>query len=58
MWVWPAMRRRCSRTSDLPLIDSARAGLNVILKGLAPLALSPENRFHTLWSNVHLSTDA
>lgn len=43
---------------DLPLIDSAQAGLNVLVKGLAPLAQSPENRFHAQWSNVQLSTGA
>lgn len=41
---------------NLPLIDSAQAGLNVILKGRAPPALSPENRFHAQWSDVRLST--
>ena len=42
--------------ANLPLIDSAQAGLNVILKGRAPPALSSENRFHAQWSDVRLST--
>lgn len=42
----------------LPLIDSAQAGLKVLIKGLAPPALSPVNRFHARWSNVRLSPGA
>ena len=40
---------------DLPLIDSAQAGLRVLLKGLAPPPVSDENRFHAQWSNVRLN---
>ena len=40
----------------VPLIDSAQAGLNVLLSGKAPPARVTENEFHAQWSNVLLST--
>lgn len=43
---------------DLPLIDSAQAGLRVLLNGLAPPPVSVENRFHAQWSNVRLDLQA
>ncbi len=43
---------------DLPLIDSAQAGLRVLLDGLAPRPVSAENRFHAQWSNVRLDLKA
>lgn len=39
---------------NLPLIDSAEAGLRVLLEGLAPPPVSAQNRFHAQWSNVRL----
>jgi allantoin racemase len=40
----------------VPLIDSAQAGLNILLSGQAPASLAKENGFHAQWSNVRLST--
>jgi ribonuclease P protein component len=37
---------------SLPLIDSAQAGLRVLLQGQAPPALRQDNGFHAQWSNV------
>ena len=39
---------------DLPLIDSAQAGLSVLLKGLAPPPRRTTNGFYAQWSNVQL----
>jgi len=40
----------------IPLIDSAQAGLNILLSDKAPPPLAKENGFHAQWSNVRLST--
>jgi Asp/Glu/hydantoin racemase len=40
----------------IPLIDSAQAGLNILLSDKAPSPLAKENGFHAQWSNVRLST--
>jgi Asp/Glu/hydantoin racemase len=37
---------------SLPLIDSAQAGLRVLLAGQAPAAQRSDNGFHAQWSNV------
>jgi Asp/Glu/hydantoin racemase len=37
---------------SLPLIDSAQAGLRVLLQGQSPPALRQDNGFHAQWSNV------
>jgi len=38
----------------VPLIDSALAGLQVLLDGRAPPPHIPANAFHARWSNVNL----
>jgi Asp/Glu/hydantoin racemase len=40
---------------SLPLIDSAQAGLRVLLQGQAPTAQRPDNGFHAQWSNVFVN---
>ena len=40
----------------IPLIDSAQAGLNILLSDKAPAPLAKINGFHAQWSNVRLST--
>jgi Asp/Glu/hydantoin racemase len=37
---------------SLPLIDSAQAGLRVLLAGQAPAPQRSDNGFHAQWSNV------
>lgn len=39
---------------SLPLIDSAQAGLRVLLQGRAPAAQRSDNGFYAQWSNVRL----
>jgi Asp/Glu/hydantoin racemase len=39
---------------SLPLIDSAQAGLRVLLAGQAPAAQRSDNGFHAQWSHVRL----
>lgn len=39
----------------VPLIDSALAGLQVLLDGRAPPPPITANEFHARWSNVNLS---
>jgi Asp/Glu/hydantoin racemase len=41
---------------SLPLIDSAQAGVRVLLAGQAPAAQRSDNGFHAQWSNVRLGT--
>ena len=43
---------------SLPLIDSAQAGLRVLLQGQAPIAQRPDNGFHAQWSNVFVNAPA
>ncbi len=43
---------------SLPLIDSAQAGLRVLLQGQAPTAQRPDNGFHAQWSNVFVNAPA
>jgi len=38
----------------IPLIDSAQAGLNILLSDKAPAPLAKVNGFHAQWSNVRL----
>ena len=39
---------------SIPLIDSAQAGLNILLSDKAPPPLAKKNGFHAQWSNVRL----
>lgn len=43
---------------DLPLIDSALAGLKVLLEGRAPAPVRANNGFYAQWSNVSLGLPA
>ncbi len=43
---------------QLPLIDSAQAGLRVLLQGRAPRPQRQDNGFYAQWSNVSLGTQA
>jgi Asp/Glu/hydantoin racemase len=43
---------------SLPLIDSAQAGLRVLLQGQAPKPQRPDNGFHAQWSNAFVNAPA
>ncbi len=43
---------------SLPLIDSAQAGLRVLLQGQAPKPQRQDNGFHAQWSNVFVNAPA